>query len=138
MASSNPTALPQVVKMKQYNGKIIQDCDLYIGRQCYHHPWKLAQSKWHNPFHLKHYNYCRKTVLQKYENYILRNKLLMNSLKELRGKRLGCWCKPLPCHGDILVKLVKKEIQKEIQNKNPTTSTLDQQKLEEADSQTCL
>lgn len=21
---------------------------------------------------------------------------------ELRGKTLGCWCAPLPCHGDVL------------------------------------
>ena len=23
------------------------------------------------------------------------------------GKELGCWCKPSPCHGDILIKLFK-------------------------------
>ena len=26
---------------------------------------------------------------------------------ELEGKELGCWCKPSPCHGDILIKLFK-------------------------------
>ena len=31
----------------------------------------------------------------------------MGCLGELRGKILGCWCKPKPCHGDILVKLVE-------------------------------
>ena len=29
----------------------------------------------------------------------------MNSLHELKGKQLGCWCKPGVCHGDVLVKL---------------------------------
>lgn len=24
----------------------------------------------------------------------------------LRGKCLGCWCKPAPCHGDVLVELL--------------------------------
>ncbi|WNZ62248.1 DUF4326 domain-containing protein [Myxococcus sp. MxC21-1] len=24
----------------------------------------------------------------------------------LRGKRLGCWCKPGPCHADILAEWV--------------------------------
>jgi len=32
-------------------------------------------------------------------------------LESLRGKRLGCWCKKkgreVPCHGDILVKLLQ-------------------------------
>lgn len=29
----------------------------------------------------------------------------MNSLHELNGKVLGCWCAPGPCHGDVLVEL---------------------------------
>jgi len=24
-------------------------------------------------------------------------------LEPLRGKRLACWCAPLPCHGDIIL-----------------------------------
>lgn len=28
-------------------------------------------------------------------------------LLELKGKRLGCWCKPAPCHGDVLVELIE-------------------------------
>lgn len=31
---------------------------------------------------------------------------LMKSLPELKGKTLGCWCKPYPCHGDVLVELL--------------------------------
>jgi hypothetical protein len=31
----------------------------------------------------------------------------MKALFELKGKILGCWCHPLPCHGDVLVKLIK-------------------------------
>jgi hypothetical protein len=29
----------------------------------------------------------------------------MAALPELRGKKLGCWCKPGPCHGDVLAEL---------------------------------
>ena len=29
----------------------------------------------------------------------------MNDLDELKGKTLGCWCKPNNCHGDILIEL---------------------------------
>lgn len=28
-------------------------------------------------------------------------------LEPLRGKVLGCWCKPLPCHGDVIVELLE-------------------------------
>ncbi len=31
---------------------------------------------------------------------------LLEALGEPRGKALGCWCKPEPCHGDVLVELV--------------------------------
>jgi len=67
--------------------------DIYIGRG----------SKWGNPFILgKHGN--REEVIKKYENYLLNNVNLMNSLYELKDKTLGCWCKPKSCHGDILKK----------------------------------
>lgn len=28
-------------------------------------------------------------------------------LEPLRGKRLACWCHPLPCHGDVIVELLE-------------------------------
>jgi predicted RNA methylase len=34
----------------------------------------------------------------------------MAALPELVGKRLGCHCKPLPCHGDVLIKLLEELI----------------------------
>ena len=27
-------------------------------------------------------------------------------LEPLRGKDLACWCAPLPCHGDVIVRLL--------------------------------
>jgi hypothetical protein len=32
---------------------------------------------------------------------------LLNDLHELEGKTLGCFCKPLACHGDVLKDLVE-------------------------------
>lgn len=70
--------------------------DVYIGRP----------SKWGNPFVIgKDGN--REEVIEKYRKFILNNPQLLSSLGELKGKRLGCFCKPNPCHGDILVKLIK-------------------------------
>ena len=28
-------------------------------------------------------------------------------LKKLKGKNLGCWCKPNKCHGDRLLELIE-------------------------------
>ena len=72
--------------------------DVYIGRP----------SKWGNPFEIGK-DGTRKDVLKKYKNYILSNIDLYNSLYELKGKVLGCWCKPLGCHGDVLVELIENE-----------------------------
>ena len=70
---------------------------VYIGRP----------SKWGNPFTIGKYG-TRLEVIEKYRQYIQSNKILMASIPELRGQILGCWCKPLPCHGDVLVELVNK------------------------------
>jgi hypothetical protein len=28
-----------------------------------------------------------------------------SAVRDLHGKRLFCWCSPLPCHGDVLARL---------------------------------
>lgn len=69
--------------------------DIYIGRG----------SKWGNPYTIgEHGN--RKEVIIKYKEMILNNKKLLNCLDELKDKTLGCYCKPKPCHGDVLKELV--------------------------------
>jgi hypothetical protein len=32
---------------------------------------------------------------------------ILARIPELKGKRLGCWCKPDACHGDVLIELVE-------------------------------
>lgn len=34
---------------------------------------------------------------------------ILHRLSELKGKVLGCWCAPLPCHGDIYIKLLEED-----------------------------
>ena len=102
---------PTVVHLRRLKGKIIQDCDVYIGRACNMGGWRLNQSKWHNPYSVKQYG--RDDALNRYRTYIESNtNNLLNDLHELAGKQLGCWCKPSPCHGDILRELFKKQVQK--------------------------
>lgn len=95
----------KVVRIKRSGGIIVQDCDIYIGRRITMGGWNLPESKWKNPYDVK--TYGRDKCLELYEEYIKNNKELMSKLGELRGKTLGCWCKPERCHGDILVKLVE-------------------------------
>lgn len=70
--------------------------DVFIGRP----------SKWGNPFIIGK-DGTRQEVLEKYRQYILNKPELLKDLHELKGKTLGCYCKPFPCHGDILEELCK-------------------------------
>jgi len=80
-----------------------EDYDVYIGRgKC--RKTGLV-SPWGNPFHMAREE-DREAVVLLYEVYIRNNPELMRRLPELKGKRLGCYCKPKACHGDVLVKLV--------------------------------
>jgi hypothetical protein len=83
---------------------------IYIGRNMTAYVKGAKKSKWANPFPVKQYS--REECLQMYEKYI-RNSDLYNQLEELRGKKLGCWCKPEPCHGDVLIKLSSEKIDRD-------------------------
>ncbi len=77
--------------------------NVYIGRP----------SKWGNPFEIGK-DGTRDEVIQKYEDWIRGQPELLSSIAELEGRILGCWCKPLSCHGDVLVKLVDEYLQGKI------------------------
>lgn len=80
--------------------------DVYIGRP----------SKWGNPF--THINdgktsaqyvvASREAAIAAYRDWITvgDGRHLQSDLSSLKGKTLGCWCKPKSCHGDVLVELV--------------------------------
>jgi hypothetical protein len=72
--------------------------EVYIGRP----------SKWGNPFRMRKEG-DRAAVLEKYSVWITEGdgRHLLADLHELKGKTLGCYCKPKPCHGDILIELIK-------------------------------
>ena len=90
---------------------------VYIGRDMTHHIPGAQGSKWGNPYKFYKTKKSRKKCLERYEEHIRKNPDLFNAVLELGGKELGCWCKPYPCHGDILVKLYK-----ERQDANPCFS----------------
>lgn len=67
---------------------------VYIGRP----------SKWGNPYRIGS-DGTRAEVIAKYETWLRGCPDLLADLPELKDKTLGCWCKPLPCHGDVLARL---------------------------------
>lgn len=75
--------------------------DVYVGRP----------SLFGNPFASKPSAYASETVasravaIEKYAEWVLTQPEIMSRLPYLKGKTLGCWCSPLPCHGDVLARL---------------------------------
>lgn len=81
--------------------------DVYIGRAVPRSGF--AASKWGNPFKVpKGYDVHADPdrILARYEEHVRSRPDLMAALPELRGKVLGCWCTPKPCHGDVLLRMV--------------------------------
>ena len=81
--------------------------DVYIGRNP-----KYGDPKWGNPYShkdgtaAKYKVTTREEAIEKYEEYLRGSGELMNSLMELDGQILGCHCKPMACHGDVLLKVL--------------------------------
>lgn len=65
---------------------------VYVGRP----------TKWGNPFHIG-LDGTREEVIDKFECWLLGEGADLD-LTPLRGKDLVCWCAPLPCHADVLMK----------------------------------
>lgn len=80
--------MPQVVHVKEWPGPCT-----FVGRP----------SKWGNPFVIGR-DGSRAEVIEKYRYYLMLSPLVMD-LGELRGRDLGCFCAPLPCHADVLCEL---------------------------------
>lgn len=80
--------------------------NIYIGRRVVYVKG-AEKSKWCNPFSVKKYGLDK--CLELFEDYIRNDPDLISSILELKNKKLGCWCNPGKCHGDILLKLLKEK-----------------------------
>mgnify|MGYP003424329969 CR=1 FL=1 len=79
---------------KVLNKRSSQD-GVYIGRP----------SKFGNRFVIGQHG-SRADVIAKYEAWLMSQPALVEAAKrELRGKNLVCWCAPLACHGDVLLRI---------------------------------
>lgn len=76
--------------------------DVYIGRG----------GPWGNPFEIGR-DGSRAEVIAKYRVWIMSDDrvavALRANLHKLQGQVLGCWCAPLPCHGDVLAELADED-----------------------------
>jgi len=72
----------------------VQAGGIYIGRG----------SKWGNPFRIGP-DGDRATVIARHERWLRDQHELLRGLDELRDCDLVCFCAPLPCHGDLLLRL---------------------------------
>lgn len=97
------TIVVNIANCRDFDPKTNPD-DIYIGRFHTGEHGFYPKSEWHNPY--QEADFGREQAVELYRKYIVKRPELMARLSELKGKRLGCWCKPLPCHGDVLVRLV--------------------------------
>lgn len=74
--------------------------DVYIGR-----PGKGEIGLFGNPYPLAKESE-RGSILEKYKKFFLarleHDDEFKTEVLKLNGKTLGCFCKPRPCHGDII------------------------------------
>lgn len=120
-SNSRPNGAPEVTNIRKSNlrKKGYKDLEdwlknpqhVYIGRDMTNYVPGAIGSVWGNPFSTS--KMSREECCKKYEEYILTDKkkmkngkTLRESLGELKGKTLGCWCHPELCHGHVLAKLV--------------------------------
>lgn len=95
--------LPKLTKVVHFKKS---PYDIYIGRG--------KGNKWGNPYSHKEDTLAkfqvatRKEAIEKYREWIMTQPELLAALPELKGKVLGCYCKPQACHGDVLAELADK------------------------------
>ena len=86
--------MPKVLNKKTANAKEAASA-IYVGRP----------TKWGNPYTLGEHR-TREQAIAYYEQYVLRRPKFVDEIRtELRGKDLLCFCSPLPCHADVLLRI---------------------------------
>lgn len=86
--------------------------DVYIGHRRPAWMWGggyyLPCSPWHNPYNRAYRDghiTARESIALFHYDLVVKRPNLVALLPEVRGKVLACWCKPGPCHGDVIARL---------------------------------
>ena len=85
--------MPHVLNARKVGTKTT-DTQIYCGRP----------SKWGNRFIIGK-DGTREEVIEKYMDWFCTQQHLIDSLHELEGKDLICWCAPKGCHCDFLLEI---------------------------------
>jgi hypothetical protein len=101
---ANTSQATTVVNLKGHRDDPEYADVVYVGRAMHRGGWHLADSPLHNPFRPGP-DGTREEVMAQYRDYIGARPDLLALVPALRGRRLGCWCVPLPCHAEILAEL---------------------------------
>lgn len=81
-----------------------RDEHVYVGRRNFYVK-ATFESPFHNPFRYPKGTPSDKAVADFAAYMDTHPDLKKRAKAELRGKALGCWCAPAPCHADILKKI---------------------------------
>jgi hypothetical protein len=85
--------------LSRRGGRTPPEGAVYVGRP----------TKWGNPFPFDGH-ISRSRVIELYEQHLKKRPDLIAAAKlELRGRDLVCWCAPLPCHADVLLRIANEE-----------------------------
>ena len=72
-----------------------------------------------NPFRMEH-GTRRADAIEKFQKYfterIEKDSEFRRRVLELKGKKLGCFCKPKACHGDVIAEWLNK-MEPKVENK---------------------
>lgn len=99
MSEANIVNLRSIINIENW---LEDPAHVYIGRATK----DLEGSKWGNPYIVTTSSPSnRELAIASYRNHIKGNTDLIGQLGELKNKILGCWCAPLPCHGEYLHEL---------------------------------
>ena len=91
--NTQKTTVVNITKTKRY--------DFYIGRG----------SPFGNPFDYMKLGITRTECIEMYRTWFykkLNDPVFRDRVLELKGKVLGCFCKPDACHGDVIVEYLEK------------------------------
>lgn len=90
-----------VVNIRIKKGLPRVKCDAFIDRRTiFGNPYEIGRDG------------DRELVLEKYKLYFIKrltDPVFRDKVLELKDKVLGCWCKPLSCHGDVIADYLNKQ-----------------------------
>jgi Domain of unknown function (DUF4326) len=97
---------PKRIQLRRTKGWRLPDNAVIVSRP----------TRWGNPFRIGVHG-TREECVRQFREFIVSDDpsagSLRQSLAELRGKDLACWCPPGPCHADVLIEMANRGHPKE-------------------------